>query len=65
MSIYRELAYDRVVSRIRGVQFCVLSPDEIRRRSVCEVTESGTFAGQDPARPAGPSAPPPCPDCSA
>ena len=48
MSLYKELAYDRVVSRVKGVQFGILSPDEIRRRSVCEVTEPRTFEGSDP-----------------
>ena len=48
MSIYRELAYDRVVSRIKGIQFCVMSDAEIRRRSVCEVTENSAFSGNEP-----------------
>ena len=48
MSIYRELAYDRVISGIKGIQFCVLSEQDIRRRSVVEVTENQTFQGNEP-----------------
>ena len=48
MSIYRELAYDRVISGVRGIQFCVLSEQDIRRRSAVEVKENQTFAGNEP-----------------
>lgn len=48
MSIYRELAYDRVISHIHGIQFCILSDHEIRERSVVEVTENQAFAGNEP-----------------
>ena len=48
MSIYRELAYDRVISGVKGIQFCVLSEQDIRRRSVVEVTENQTFQGSEP-----------------
>jgi DNA-directed RNA polymerase beta' subunit len=46
--LYQELAYNRVVSRVRGIQFCVMSEQEIRRRSVCDVTENQTFSGNEP-----------------
>jgi DNA-directed RNA polymerase beta' subunit len=48
MSIYKELAYDKYISRIKGIQFCVLSPDEIRRRSVAEITRTDTYVGLEP-----------------
>lgn len=48
MSIYAELSYDRVVSSIKAIQFCILSEDEIRRRSACEVTQNQTFVGNEP-----------------
>ncbi len=48
MSIYRELAYTDVISRIKGVQFRVLSDAEIRRRSAMEVTENQTFDRNEP-----------------
>lgn len=41
MSLYKELSYDRDFDHVRGIQFCVMSPDEIRKRSVCEVTFNG------------------------
>lgn len=48
MSVYRELSYDRHIARIRGIQFSVLSPDEMRRRSVAEITTSETYIGVEP-----------------
>lgn len=36
------------VDVINGVQFSVMSGEEIRQRSVCEVKETNTFAGSDP-----------------
>lgn len=46
--MFRELAYDHVISRVRGVQFCVLGPDEIRRRSAVEVTTNQTYVSNEP-----------------
>lgn len=34
--------------RVVGVQFGIFSPDEIRRRSVCEIRNHGTYDGNDP-----------------
>lgn len=48
MSIYRELSYDQEIDVVRGVQFSVLGPDEIVRRSVVEVTKSDTYNGNEP-----------------
>ena len=48
MSIYRELAYTDVISRVKGVQFRILSDGEIRRRSVMEVVENQTFDRNEP-----------------
>ena len=50
MSIYRELAYDRPIAEIKGIQFCILSEHDIRRRSVVEVTENQTFMGNEPVQ---------------
>ena len=36
------------VAQVKGIQFCVLSPAEIRKRSVVEVTENQAFAGNEP-----------------
>jgi DNA-directed RNA polymerase II subunit RPB1 len=48
MSIYQELSYNNQVDSIKGIRFCILSPDEIRRSSVVEVTKSETYNGNDP-----------------
>jgi DNA-directed RNA polymerase II subunit RPB1 len=48
MSIYQELSYDSQVDTIKGIRFCILSPDEIKRMSVVEVTTSETYDGKDP-----------------
>ena len=48
MSIYKEMACDNVVSTVSGIQFCVMSPTEILRRSAVEVTENQAFAGNEP-----------------
>ena len=48
MSIYKELSYDQDIDVVRGIQFSVLSPDEIERRSVVEVTRTDTYSGNVP-----------------
>ena len=40
MSLYRELDYSEKVRDVAGVQFSVISPDEIRKRSVVSVTQT-------------------------
>ncbi len=50
-AVYTELLYDDVrgdVSELRGLRFCLLGPDEIRRMSVAEITRSETFSGIEP-----------------
>ena len=48
MSIYPELSYDQDFDRIKGIQFCILGPDEIIKRSVVEVTKSETYNVNEP-----------------
>jgi DNA-directed RNA polymerase II subunit RPB1 len=49
MSTYnRELSYDQEIDTVKGIKFSVLSPEEITRRSVVEVTKNDTFSGSDP-----------------
>jgi len=36
------------IEPIVGIQICVFSPDEIERRSVVEITNAGTFEGNEP-----------------
>jgi DNA-directed RNA polymerase II subunit RPB1 len=47
MSLYKELSYDHDISTVRGIQFGVLGPDEIIKRSVAEVLTTDTYVGQD------------------
>jgi DNA-directed RNA polymerase beta' subunit len=46
--IHKELAYTDHIAQVCGIQFCVLSPDEIRSRSVAEITNSWTYVGTEP-----------------
>jgi len=48
MSIYKELSYDQEIDPVKGIQFSVLSPEEIIRGSVLEVTKTDTYAGNEP-----------------
>ena len=48
MSIYKELSYDNDVSSIKGIRFTVLSPEEITRMSVAEITKTDTYVGSEP-----------------
>ena len=48
MSLYKELSYDTDIDTVRGIQFCVMSPDEIRKRSVAEIFKTDTFNGNEP-----------------
>jgi DNA-directed RNA polymerase II subunit RPB1 len=48
MSIYRELSYhDQDISNVLGIQFTLTSPDEIRARSVAEITTTHTYSESD------------------
>jgi len=51
MSIYPELAYnDQMIDiqDVKGIQFSVLGPEEIIKRSVVEITKTDTYAGSEP-----------------
>ena len=45
MSLYRELSYQADITPVRSVQFALLSPEEILKRSVVEVKSTQTFDG--------------------
>ena len=50
-SIYPELSYtDQKVEiqEVKGIQFSVLGPEEIIKRSVVEITKTDTYAGSEP-----------------
>ena len=48
MSMFQELDYDSDVKEISSIQFSIMSPDEIRRRSVAEIHTNETFDGDVP-----------------
>lgn len=48
MSIYKELSYDQDIETVKGLQFSIMGPDEILRRSVVEVTKTDTYNGHEP-----------------
>ena len=48
MSMFQELDYTGDIKKVRGVQFSIMSPDEIRRRSVAEIYTNETFDGDTP-----------------
>lgn len=48
MSIYKELSYTNPIDTVKGIRFCILGPDEIKRTSVAEITKTDTFVGTEP-----------------
>jgi DNA-directed RNA polymerase II subunit RPB1 len=48
MALQRELNYDVDIEKVTGVQFGILSPDEIISRSVVEIQTNETYNGSDP-----------------
>ena len=42
------MASNSEIEPILGIQFCILSPDEIERRSVVEITSNATYEGTEP-----------------
>ena len=51
MTIYAELSYNNQkveIQQIEGIQFSVLGPEEIIKRSVVEVNRTDTYAGSEP-----------------
>ena len=50
MSLYRELSFDHDVDTVRGIQFCIMSPEEIVSRSVAEILTTDTYIGTEPVK---------------
>ena len=48
MSMFQELEYNEDIEKITKVQFSVMSPEEIRRRSVAEIHTNETYDGDIP-----------------
>ena len=47
MALYKELSFDNDVDTVRGIQFCIMSPEEIRARSVAEILSTDTYVGTE------------------
>lgn len=52
MSLYKELSYetDADVDTVKAIQFCILSPQEIEKRSVVEVKTNEAYNGTEPVK---------------
>lgn len=51
MSIYPELSYTEQkidIHEVKGIQFSILGPDEIIKRSVVEINRTDTYTGNEP-----------------
>jgi DNA-directed RNA polymerase II subunit RPB1 len=48
MSMFQEVDYNAEIQKVIGLQFSILSPDEIRRRSVAEIYTNETYDGDTP-----------------
>jgi DNA-directed RNA polymerase II subunit RPB1 len=51
MSIYAQLQYNDQkveIQEVKGIQFSILSPEEIIKRSVVKITKTDTYAGSEP-----------------
>lgn len=48
MSYHTELNYKNGIEEVVGMQFSVLSPEEIRSKSVAEITTQETYEGDNP-----------------
>ena len=47
-SIYKELSFENEVEIITGIQFTIMSPQEIRQTSVAEIVSTDTYSGNEP-----------------
>ena len=49
MSLYRELSYDNSdIDTVSGIQFCIMSPEDIRSRSVVPDVNNQTYSNNEP-----------------
>jgi DNA-directed RNA polymerase beta' subunit len=48
MSIYKDLSNLNDIKTVKGIRFCILSPDEIKRMSVAEIFKTDTYLGLEP-----------------
>ena len=47
-SIYKELSFENETETINGIQFTIMSPEEIRKTSVAEIVSTDTYSGSEP-----------------
>ena len=47
-SLFKQLEYDSIIDQVKGLQFSVMSPEEIERRSVAEIVTQETYDGDNP-----------------
>eukprot|EP00798_Chlamydomonas_sp_ICE-L_P019690 gene19690-26378_t len=50
MSMFKELAYSNDIDIVTGIQFSLLGPEEIRKRSVVEVVLHEIYSGNEPVK---------------
>lgn len=48
MSVYKELSFENDIDEIKAIQFSVMSPEEIRQKSVAEITSTDTYSNNEP-----------------
>ena len=48
MSIHKELSYDQEIDIVKGIQFSVLSPDEIKKRAAVQIVKPDAYNGVEP-----------------
>ena len=48
MSIYKELSFENDIETIKAIQFAVMSPETIERKSVCEIVSTDTYSVNEP-----------------
>ena len=48
MTIYKELSFENEVKNIEGIQFSIMSADDIRKMSVAEIVSTDTYSGNEP-----------------
>ena len=51
MALYKDLSYENQkidIKTVKSIQFSILGPEEILKRSVCEITKMDTYNGNEP-----------------
>ena len=48
MTIYKELSFENEVKNIEGIQFSIMSADDIKKMSVAEIVSTDTYSANEP-----------------